>query len=318
MPRRIHHMEFDEVSGKAIIQRRNVITTMRHTTVKCKFCGDWESVVQYGKSAKGGQRYLCQKCRRTFMNNKAPERMRYPAEVIAAALNLFYESASLYEIQRQLKLSYGVSPHISNIYRWITRYTKAATRMLGTQKINVGSTWIADETVLKLKSNKGENTWFWDIIDDKTKFLLASHMTKSRTTSAAESLMRKAENRTNTIPKTVVTDKLQAYLDAIEKTWGADTEHVQSSPFIRGKNEDSTRAIERFHGTLKDRTKVMRALADKETAQVILEGWLIHYNFFRPHMGLKDLPPKGQDKTPAEVANVKSDIKSWLDVVNHD
>lgn len=54
MGRRIHDMEFDEVAGKAMLQRRNIITKMRYTTVKCKFCGDWESVVQYGRTARVG------------------------------------------------------------------------------------------------------------------------------------------------------------------------------------------------------------------------------------------------------------------------
>ena len=80
---------------------------------------------------------------------------------------------------------------------------------------------------------------------------------------------------------------------------------------VKGKQEDSTRAIERFHGTLKDRTKVMRALADKETAKIILDGWLVHYNFFRPNSGI-------DGKTPAEAAGMKVPFKSWKDVVKGD
>lgn len=71
----------------------------------------------------------------------------------------------------------------------------------------------------------------------------------------------------------------------------------------------STRDIERFHGTLKDRTKILRALANKESAKVVLDGWLVHYNFFRPHGGLGG-------KTPAEAAKAKGvPFSSWLEVV---
>ncbi len=38
------------------------------------------------------------------------------------------------------------------------------------------------------------------------------------------------------------------------------------------------------------------------------EAIRIHYNFFRPHMALKD-------KTPAEVAGIKSPYRSWTELV---
>ena len=83
------------------------------------------------------------------------------------------------------------------------------------------------------------------------------------------------------------------------------TKHVQSSPFVE---TDSTNLIERFHGTLKDRTKVMRGLKKIETAKLFTDGWLVYYNYFRPHESLKD-------RTPAEVARIKFLFKNWADVV---
>lgn len=68
--------------------------------------------------------------------------------------------------------------------------------------------------------------------------------------------------------------------------------------------ENNTNLIERFHGTLKDQTKVMRGLKDIRTAKLITEGWLLHYNYLRPHEAL-------QGKTPAEVAGVKYPYRNW-------
>jgi len=53
----------------------------------------------------------------------------------------------------------------------------------------------------------------------------------------------------------------------------------------------------------------MRGLKKPETALEILDGWLVYYNFFRPHESLGD-------KTPAEKAGIKFPLKNWLDVVN--
>ncbi len=292
---------------KMKLLNRNIIQQAYIDTLQCKFC-DSINIVRYGLTAKGKQRFKCQKCKRTFVIADAPEGAHYSYDIIASAINQFYEASSLHKIKRQIELDYGVSPSHMTIYRWITRYSKKASKELNNLPLSSRGTWVADETVLKLKSDKGQNIWFWDVIDDDTKFLLASHMSETRTTIDAQTLMLKAERRAKLTPKTVITDKLRSYLDAIEKAWGADIKHVATSPFIKDRKGDSTRAIERFHGTLKDRTKVMRALADKKSAKVILDGWLVHYNFFRPHTAHKG-------RTPAEAAGVKALYRSWKDVV---
>ena len=39
----------------------------------------------------------------------------------------------------------------------------------------------------------------------------------------------------------------------------------------------------------------------------IYYGWLVHYNFFRPHMSLRDM-------TPAQVAGIRFPFRNWKDV----
>jgi len=231
--------------------------------------------------------------------------MQYPIEAVASALNQFYESASLSEIRRQLKLTYGVSPDDSTIYRWIVRYSQKATKNLSNVPVKAGSDWVADETMIKLKDKGGSKQWFWDIIDNATRFLLASHLSESRGTKDAQILMERAGRRAGKSPKSVTTDKLAAYLDGIETVFGADTKHVAAKKLTA---TPGTQVIERFHGTLKDRTKVMRSLSKKTTAKTIMDGWLVHYNWFRPHTALNL-------KTPAQAAKADSPYKSWRDVV---
>ena len=84
---------------------------------------------------------------------------------------------------------------------------------------------------------------------------------------------------------------------------------MQSGPFVRDRKGDSTRAIERFHGSLKDRTKVMRGMQNHETARLVTQGWLFHYNFMRPHEGL------GGRRTPAQAAGLRTQFTTWTDVV---
>jgi hypothetical protein len=39
-----------------------------------------------------------------------------------------------------------------------------------------------------------------------------------------------------------------------------------------------------------------------------LKGWVIHYNFFRPHLSL-------HDKTPAQVAGIKFPYANWKELI---
>lgn len=55
--------------------------------------------------------------------------------------------------------------------------------------------------------------------------------------------------------------------------------------------------IERLHGTIRQRNKVMRGLGDIETAQTMMDGLRIYYNFMRPHMALGG-------KTPAQKVTI--------------
>ena len=86
--------------------------------------------------------------------------------------------------------------------------------------------------------------------------------------------------------------------------FGADTEHVQSKPFT---DVNSTNIIERFQGTLKDRTKVVRGFKNMDTARLLTEAWLVHYNFFKEHSTLGDVPPA--------VKMGITPIKDWVEVI---
>jgi hypothetical protein len=71
------------------------------------------------------------------------------------------------------------------------------------------------------------------------------------------------------------------------------------------------RAIERFHETLKQRTKTMRGLKNIESAYEFLQGWLVHYNYLRPHLLLGD-------ETTAEVVGIDYPYKNWAGIIRHE
>ena len=57
--------------------------------------------------------------------------------------------------------------------------------------------------------------------------------------------------------------------------------------------------MERYHGTFKERNKVMRGV--KTTDSAVFDGQRIYYNHIRPHQGLAG-------RTPAEAAGLTPDL----------
>ena len=278
----------------------------RHYTepepIVCKWCGS-KDIIKHGVS-NGVQEYLCQKCGRKFNAKDAPYGMRTTVEEIGASLTMYYNGLSLSDVAQYLNETHHNPVARSTVYRWLIKFTNDAIKLLEPLKPRVSDTWIADETALKFMDKL---FWIWDIIDQDTRFLLATYLSSNRGTKQAQKLMELASTQAGKVPKVVITDKLAAYIDDIEIPFGADTEHIQSSPFA---GEESTSLIERFHGTIKDRTKVVRGFKTFNTASLIIEGFRFHYNFFRPHITLKG-------KTPADVAGIKAPVKNWTELVRH-
>jgi transposase-like protein len=141
--------------------------------------------------------------------------------------------------------------------------------------------------------------WLWDIIDYKTRFLLATRISQSRTTRDAQILYDKVVKTAGKYPSKVISDGLPSYLDV---RYGDNTEHIKSKTVAV---ENDTQLIERFHSTLKTRTKVMRGLKNIESAHDFIDGFLVHYNYLRPHTSLND-------STPAEASGLEYRIRTGL------
>ncbi len=268
--------------------------------MNCKLCNS-DNVIKWG-TYKGVQRYYCRDCHSKFKADDALFYMKTPANQVSSALNMYYEGMSIKAISRNLKQEHGNMPSTATVYEWIQKYTQYATDSIKSYKPKrIGDTWIADETVIELD---GQNVWLWDIIDADTRFLLATRLSRSRTTQDAQMLYDKAVKTAGREPDKVITDKLASYLDV---RYGKDTEHIRSRPFAV---EDNTQMIERFHETLKQRTKTMRGLKNLESALAFIAGWLVHYNYLRPHTALND-------KTPAEMAGIDFPYENWADITRH-
>ncbi len=271
--------------------------------VSCKNCGS-KNIVKYGKF--GDVQYLwCKDCQRKFTELDTLPNMKTPIKEISSALNGYYGGEPLDAIQNRLKQDYGDYLSEPAIYKWVVRFTREAIEKAKDFTPKVGNTWVADETVISID---GHNVWFWDIIDADSRYLLASHVSLKRTVKDAQILIEKAIERAGKSPKVIITDKLRGYVDGIDLASLGLTEHKQSQPFVK---EDSTNLIERFHGILKQRTDAMHHFKDIDTARLLTEGWLIHYNFFKEHESLGNESPAQHMKIPLPFSNWETIVRGY-------
>jgi len=273
--------------------------------MNCKYCQS-PSTTKYGTYATTDgvdiQRYFCNDCKRKFTELDTLPKMKKPIKEIASAMAGYYGGEPIDAIQNRLNQDYDDYLSEMAIYKWIARFTREAIEKAKDFTPIVGNTWVADETGINVG---GRNVWFWDIIDSDSRYLLASHVSLKRTTRDAQILIEKAIERAGKHPKVIITDKLNAYIDGIELASLGFAKHKQSEPFVK---EDSTNMIERFHGILKQRTDAMHHFKDIDTARLITEGWLIHYNFFKEHESLGNV-------SPAHHMKIKLPFSDWEDIV---
>ncbi|MBI2860621.1 MAG: DDE-type integrase/transposase/recombinase [Chloroflexi bacterium] len=232
-------------------------------------------------------------------------KMKTPAKQIASAMGMYYGGMSLDAIQQQFKQDHDLDMSESNYWNWVTRFTKEAIKKTKDFKPEVGDTWVADETYMKLKKR---NVYFWDIIDPKTNYILATHVSFNRGAGDARILMRLARIRAGKYPKEVITDKLQSYISGIGDEYGGRTKHVQGGPFKTVSSGESTAEIERFHRTLEQRAEVFQKYKDIASIRLLTDGWLVNYNFFKQNEGCGNIPP-------AQAASKVVPCKDWNDIV---
>ncbi|MFH1140292.1 MAG: IS6 family transposase [Chloroflexota bacterium] len=270
--------------------------------IVCKWCSSAD-VMKYG-IRHGVQEYICKHCHRKFTARDSPLGMHYSVKQIGTALSLFYDGLSLSDISHQLAGTDGQSVNPSTVWRWVIHYSEEAGKVLDRVQVSTSPVWVIDETVVQVA---GKNVWYWDVIDEGTRFLLGTHLSPSRRLSDAVTTLSIARRRSKTIPRFILSDGLAAYPDAVEQVFGAEARHIRMQGLT---SEINTNLIERFHGTLKERTKVMRGLKTMESALTILNGFVLNYNFFRPHMTLGGKPPAG-------AAGIETPFRTWVEFVGY-
>jgi transposase-like protein len=262
---------------------------------KCLVCGSkhiqkWG--FRYRKSGARIQRYRCMTCRHRWEINPhtAFTSMRTNPKAIMVALDLYFKGISLRKIQDHLVQFEDTRVSFVAVYKWIQKYVALMEQYAKLLRPQLSNVWHADEMKVNVH---GKWQWLWNIMDSDTRYILASHVAQGRGVAEAQEAFQIAKKNSNPEgePTFLISDGLSSYQAAANREF-RNTVHLAR---VGIQGEVNNNRIERLHGTIRERNKVMRGI--KKPNSAIIEGQRIYYNHIRLHMGLKG-------KTPAEAAGI--------------
>jgi len=292
--------------------------------VKCPKCKS-EEVIKWGKRSTENrghiQRYKCNSCNETFIDDPF-FKMRNSEKKITMCLDLFYRGLSTREVQSHLQAFYPHNSSNVSIYQWVKKYSLMIASFTDNLKLNTGSYIEVDEMEYHRRANhkkgsKGvDKNWFVDAIDVKTRFMINSFYSKERSQEAIKTVLSKVKDKTGDQIKTVTTDGLLQYEDVVKKTWGYNNHlqryNVEHRKVNASKGEGFNIWVERMHNSVRQRTHGFRGLHGSiESANAVMKGYEIFYNFIKKHEALKG-------KTPSEMAIPSLQFETpnrWLELI---
>jgi len=286
----------------------------RKQKTKCPHCKS-EEVVKRGtfetKAHGKQQRFFCKKCGKKFIVRTGFYRMRNNAQKITASIDLFYNGLSTRKVQAHLKAFFPHNASNVSVYNWVIKYSKKISKFADSLKLKVGKELQIDE---QSHNRMGDQNWLIDSIDTQTRFVVASNFHESRGQIEIKGVLKMVKQKTLNQFQIVTSDGWKAYPRAVKKVFGYNNKLGKHNVFHKVKkgcdNEGFNVPIERFHNDVRDRTKIMRGFhGSVESADTILKGFVIYYNFVRKHQGI--------NCSPFELA---TDVKlnnpnKWMDLI---
>lgn len=276
----------------------------------CPHCNSTNLIKRGMRNTKLGykQRFGCKDCNKRFVASPI-KYIKGSAKSVCLAMDCYFKGLSYRDISDQFKQFWGLDLHPETIRRWVLKFTKVINEYTKTLTPKTSGVWNADETLVltkRGKSKKNPNTNFdyvWNVMDNETKFLLASISSgRSRKSKDAQRVFEEAWKQNKEKPKQIIVDCYPGYQSGCRKAfrnWGNERKVKFTS--IKGKrNQVNNNAIESHHSQQKEFYKVRRGITK---TQDYADGFKTFHNFVRKNV--KD------NKTPAEKCGIKIEGNRW-------
>ena len=277
------------------------LTNVSPCCPECKGTDLKKDGMQKHKKRGPSQKYKCRKCKKYVSGPVGYTGRHYGMDTINLVMLLLSLGLSSGNAILVVEHVYRTKIHRDTARKWFEAYTDMVEPYTKTLGVNVGRKWGTDEKFIRIR---GLKHWIFTVMDTSTRFILSYHVSTKKFGYDARHLFQSASDRAGCIPRILVSDKLNAFKCGFKKVFWRRKKpqpiHV-SEAHIR--NERCTNNMyERLNGTISEGMRFTRG--PTRTDSPMIRAFLIHYNFFRPHMGLDGM-------TPAEAAGIKICGDKW-------
>jgi transposase-like protein len=240
------------------------------------------------------QRWLCLACGKRFVNEPMSN-IKGNTETVITAIDLYMKGVSYRGIADTLRQLYGLRVTHSTVINWVASYMQRINAYVGQFQPNVGNVWHADEQFIKVKGNI---EYVWNVLDSQTRFLLAANESPTRNYEDARATFQQAKATAGKKARVVITDGSFNYTKAVRKEFATYENPNPHSRYVSIRARSPTNnPIERFHGSFRQRDKVMRGFKTRQAA--FAQNFQTYYNFVRQHQKLGVTPAQKAGLTVA-------------------
>ncbi|GAA2433775.1 IS6 family transposase [Streptomyces glaucus] len=194
---------------------------------------------------------------------------RYPVEVIAHCVWLYFRFPLSFREVEELMLERGVMVAHETIRRWCAKFGQSYANGLRRRRPRPGDKWHLDEVFVGVD---GEQRYLWRAVDQDGN-VLDILVQNRRDTAAARRFFRELLKKTCSVPRVVVTDKLRSY-DAAHRKVMPSVEH-RSHKGLNNRAENS-------HQPTRQRERAMKGFHSVGGAQRFLSAFSGISPHFRP------------------------------------
>ena len=168
------------------------------------------------------------------------KRHRFPAEIIAHAIWLYYRFLLSLRDVEDLLAERGIDVSFQTVCEWTAKFgCQFADQLRRRSRGNFADKWHLDEMVVSIK---GKKYWLWRAVD-ADGYVLDALLQSRRNRKAALRLMRKLLKSQGITPRVMVTDKLRSY-EAAKREIMPGVEH-RSHKGLNNRAENSHLPVRR-------------------------------------------------------------------------
>ena len=194
-------------------------------------------------------------------NAAAPsyKRHRYPAEIIAHTVWLYFRFSLSFRDVEELMAARGVILSYETVRRWTLKFGQQYANEVKRRRPQPGDKWHLDEVFLKIN---GKQHYLWRAVDQHGT-VLDILVQSRRNKLAAKKFFRKLLKGCTYVPRVLITDKLGSY--------GAAHKEVMPRVEHRRHRRLNNRA-ENSHQPTRQRERTMRCFKSPRQAQRFLSA----------------------------------------------